>query len=274
MILLAPALACAPGDQPAPEDCTDGTTETLVVRELTFARASDGISDGFDLDGLDTPGDGGGCDVVDYNDAKGNYGIDNAFAGILPVLETTEAQAVESLIQEAILSGELLLLLELGGLARDDLDTCVDVGLIRGAGKPMIGTDGTLLSGQTFERDPNVPETWASEAALIDGVIEAHGLAFSFPITIFGQSFSFELEAGALRLERTDQGWRGLLAGGADAAYILEVARSENVDPEVVSVLALLLDTWSDLDPDGDGICERLSITFSFEAAPAFFYPE
>ncbi len=55
--------------------------ETLVLQELTFVRAEDGVSDGFDQGGVVTAdGAKSGCGQEDYVGPDGTPGIDDAVA--------------------------------------------------------------------------------------------------------------------------------------------------------------------------------------------------
>ncbi len=111
--------SCADGGGPLSADTavvgscdSQDTAERYLVRTLVFGPELDGVAWGFDLDDhVSTVGDLEGCGKQDLVDPDGNTGIDNAFAGLLPTLEQTEAIAVETLIQDAVNSGALLLAL-------------------------------------------------------------------------------------------------------------------------------------------------------------------
>jgi hypothetical protein len=274
------ALGCASGEEevPGPVDpCEGGASELFVIRTLGFVRPDEqdeAVCDGFDLDGAETAlGGPDGCGIADFVRPDGAAGVDNAFAYLLPALEVTEAAAVESLIQTAIENGSLLLTMELGGVSDPLDDACVDLTVGRALGPPLIGTDGLLLSGQTFAPDPDRPTLSVSGVALEGGRLEAP-LDLTLPVTVFDVDLDFALLDGWVRVERAEDGTlRGLFAGGVEVAYMLQVAQEENVDDALHGVLAALLGTWSDLAPDAGGACTRISITFGFEAVPAFWYP-
>lgn len=252
-----------------------GDRPMYVVRSLMFARQTDGVSEGFDLDGVTTELEGeGGCGIADLVDPSGAVGIDNAFAYLLPALELTEAAAVESLIQAAIESGALLIAIELGDVDDPVDDACVEMSVGRAEGAPLIGTDGRLLSGQTFDRDPDVAP-YVADGAIVDGVIESP-IELSLPVTIFDVDLAFDLREGRSRAALPSEpggALVGTLAGGIDVAYLLQVAQEENVDSGLHDILEALLDAWADLAPDETGACTRISITLDFEAVPAFWYP-
>lgn len=269
------ALACSPdpdGAAPAAADpCDDrGGDELFVMQSVYFVRPEAGVPDGFDLDGA--VGGAEGCFVTDFTSPGGVQGIDNAFGSLLPALELTEAAAVEGLIQTAIASGELLLTVGLSEVDDEQDDACVDLALGRAQGPPILGTDGLVLSGQTFDPLPGAEVISLADVPLADGVLVAP-VALSLPVTIFGVELNFELLDGQLRAERQPDGTlTGVFAGGVDRDYLLSVTDVENVDSGLHDVVDGLLDLWSDLAPDEAGACTRLSIAFSFTAVPAFWY--
>ena len=268
MILL---LACAKPETP-PVACGDvADTQAGVVTELRFARDSDdGVSsEGFDLDGAA----GDVCDIPDYVDAAGNPGIDNAFARLVPALEATEAAAVEGLIQDAINTGGLLIMYELARFDDPVDDPCVDLSLLRGEGDVSLGTDGTLEWSQTFDRDPDTPASTVTGLPLSDGRVVARPIDYDLPIQILNANVLFHLHEGALRVDVAEDGSSsGLLAGGVAVADVIAVAQTENVDADLAAMVESLVQVTADLDKDGDGVCEQISMTFTFEAVPAFFF--
>jgi hypothetical protein len=274
--LLLLLLACGPDDTPtgspeldtgtAAQECAPGGPRPgWLVSRFTITPVSDGISDGFDLD------DGAeGCGVDDFVAPDGTDGIDNAFGTLLPALALTEAAAIEPLINASIKGGNLLVTFELDDLDDPWSDACVTLNVGRGDGVPMLGTDGEVLWGQTLDRAG--PADFSADASVVDGVTETD-LQLTLPVEIFGLQLDFELNGGAIRLEQQDDGTvTGVLAGGIDVAYILQVAREENVDPDLAGVLEVLLAGAADLAPDADGTCTQVSMALSFETIPVFFF--
>jgi hypothetical protein len=263
-------LACAKEEAPAAACELDGA-DVLVVRVIRFAIADDaGVSLGFDLD-RDTSD---ACDIEDYTSPTGTPGIDNAFSRLAPTLDATEAkvETIEGLIQAAVDSGELLIAIEVGGLDGDD-DDCVATRVGQASGDVMLGTDGLLLDGQTFERDEAAPSSTLEPGVATAGAIEARGLSIDLPVQILNASLSLPLRDGALHLEPavgdTRAGW---LAGGVRADYLLEVSQTENVDPTVAELLGAVLQANADLDDEYGEACASVSITLEFEAVGAYFY--
>lgn len=275
-------LGCAPNEEAPPTaddacDVADGPTQVAVISTMAFARQEDGVAVGFDLDGHETTvGDAEGCGVGDYVAPDGTPGIDSAINLLLPVLDNTEAQAVEQILQLQIDQGELLLLIELTDVEDAVEDTCVNLHMLRGLGEPLLGTDSRILPNQTFERALDLPDAWAPTQVLTDGVLERGGpVDLNIPADILDAHVEFNLVDGFLRAElREDGGMSGWFAGGVDMAELLRVATDNGVAAEVADALNAVASLVTDLDPDGDGVCTHLSITFQFEAVRAFLFDD
>jgi len=251
-----------------------GPSQVLLTRQITFSRAVDGVSEGFDLDGYESGStDPRGCYVEDFVDPEGQVGVDNSMARLLPVLETTEAAALEPIVQDSINGGALLLMFELTDLDDTADDDCVDVDIFKGFGQPMIGNDGWLLANQTVMLDPESPITGAS-SSIVDGRLEAGPVdVVALPIQVLDLDSTLELFNARLRLEpREDGSWRGLLGGGLEVAAIVDTATLQNVDPAVFELIGPVLYAVSDLEPDALGSCQHLSVTMELDLVPAFVY--
>ena len=273
-------LACAEEPVPAAEACSlDDSVEVVVVRTIKIHVASDeGVSDGFDLDGESSTGTGSsGCGIADYVSPTGKPGIDNAFSLLVPTMETTEAKiaTIEGLIQSAIDSGELLIAFELGGLESWENDSCVSLRAGQAYGDAMLGTDGLLLDGQTFDHDTGAPPADAEDGAVVDGVFEAWGVSIDIPAQILNAYLTLPLRNGAIRIERDgDDLYRGVIGAGIRISYLQEVTLTENVDPVVAELLGTVLDYNADLSDPDDGACGAISMTLSFEGVGAYWYAD
>lgn len=272
-------LACAaPEDVDAPAavdvPCDDvADTRVVVVRSMTFTRRVDGVSPGFDLDGhVSDADDPQGCYQEDLVDPNGVPGIDNVFSSFIPILETTEGAALEGLLQDAIDAGRLLVLLELEDVDDAANDTCVNLDVLAGVGTPRIGTDGVILSGQTFDYDTTVPETRADGLALVDGTVEARGLELTIPIQIFELSFGLALRDVAISLTFDELGGaHGYLGGGFAIDQIIEILEPRD-DIDIKDLAIDMLRASADLNPDTGGACPDLSVVLEFEATSAFVF--
>jgi hypothetical protein len=276
--MLALVLVACSGADPRPADRDAPPDEIVVVnRAILFSREVEGVSDGFDLDGEVTL-DGGatGCGIADFVASDGTPGIDNAFARMLPALEATEAQAVETLIQQTINMGDLLLMMRVSGVDDPWNDDAVDVEVFRGMGAPLLGSDGRILPSQTFDVDPEGVPSRVAGVPIVDGRIQADGLAIVLPVQIFDVFLDLHILDASVRLTApTAEGepWAGLMAGGVETSTIQAIADEENVDDALSGLVAALLAANADLAPTGAGGCEQLSMTFATEAVESFLYP-
>lgn len=266
--LLALAAACAgPSEEDVPEAL--GETRTAVADLLLFARDLEpGVSNGFDLDGFVSTGDDGtGCGHADRVSPDGTPGIDNAFAGLLPALEATEASAIEDLVQDAIAVGDLLLMFEVSGIDDPRNDDCVDVSVHRGHGTPLLAPDGTLLDGQTFTTDPDPARV--SCVPLVDGVIEAGPLALQLEVQVLDVELELAMQDARMRLELFDDGsMAGVFGGAVPLGGILKIVEEDDLE-SLRDLVTSLVTLAADLDT-AEEACGALSITFEHTAVEAF----
>ena len=251
--------------------------EVVVVRSLKIGIADDaGVSVGFDLDGETTAENATtGCGIADYVSPTGTPGIDNAFTRIVPTLSATEAkvETIEGLIQDTIDNGELLIAFELGGVDDWETDTCVAVEIAQAEGDAMLGTDGRLLDGQTFDRESDAPSATLENAQISGGTLIGENLQLDLPVQVLNASLTLPLRDG--KIEITPDGddlYQGVLAGSVSAAYMLEVASTENVDPVVADLLGTVLGINADLPDEQGNACASMSMTLTFEAVGAYYF--
>jgi len=271
--LLLPALVVL-GACTAPEP----EAQTALISTMGFAwEIEEGVSRGFDLDGSATAEGGAtGCGIEDFVSPDGEPGIDNSFAPILPALENIGGDALEPLVQESIDSGELLLMIEMIGLEDPMDDECVDLHVQRGIGPPAIGTDGFILPGQTYERDPDAPDSFVDCATMSDGVLWAQPFSMRLPLNIFDEFVDFEMLDGILEMTFEDDGtYSGLFAGGVDTAELNANVQGLDAIPEAIPELVeTVMDIRADLAPTAGGDCSRISITFQFGGVSAHLFAD
>lgn len=269
-------LACAEPD-PAPPAATPGETYTVLMSTLAFARRNDdGTTWGFDLDQhVSSAGDDEGCGHADLSDPDGEVGIDSAFSGLVPALEASEAGAVGGLIQDSIENGELLLLVEVSGV--DDLayDECVDVRVVRGTGTPLIGTDGTVLDGQTFAPLPGTEIAEVGCVPLVDGSVRAGPFALTLDLQVLDVELSFGMTDAWLRLDLAADGrtgW-GYFGGAVPNEDILVIVAEDDL-ADLRDLVTSLVTVAADLRPNDAGTCDALSIVFEYGAIEGFVHEE
>lgn len=279
-------VAACGGDKPGPPpdtganlgECGDPSAmHSVVITELAFTRINDdGSINGFDLDDTQSVGgDAAGCGHADRVGTDGSPGVDSAFATLAPVLEGLGAGAVEGLIQQAIDSGELLLLIEITHLDDWQSDTCADVAVHRGEGTPIIGTDGTIMVDQTFGLSEDVPSTRASGGWVEDGGFEIRSVEITLPVQILDVFLTFTMPEGAMHLDLAEDGTvRGYLAGGVPVEQITTQIGGISDIGELSSVIPPLIEAAADLYPDETGDCTALSLGFDVSGKPAFVFRE
>lgn len=261
-------------DKAAGATCGDPEdTAVLLFTSLDFTLADSSTeSEGFDLDGVvSTSSDAQGCGHADYTAPDGTPGVDNAIAALVPVLESIGAGAVESLINDAITSGELLLLAEIQRVDDIDNDTCVDLEVYRGVGAPLIGTDGQIQMDQTFAIDAERGSTFASGGSITDGQFEISGVTVALPVQILDEYLELELEGVSMRLTRQPDGsLAGHLGGGISAASLGGQIGAISDIGGLQDVVPGLLEQAADLWPDESGQCTHISVGMDVTARPAF----
>lgn len=251
--------------------CGAGAERVFVTSRITFARAVDGVSAGFDLDGTDDAT----CDVEDYVAPDGTPGVDNAMAEIMPVLDATEARALEPLIDAAIRSGELLLMIQVTGIDDTQDDDCVGVRMLRGRGVPSTGNDGAIEWHQTFDIDPDQPQGEEVVGTIVDGRVVARGLFFSMPIQIFDLDTVLDLHDAAVGLSLEEDGAAdGVFAGALDWKSLVAALDTTGIDATLRAAMPALFGGLADLNPDEHGDCQGLSATLNVSGIPAFLFDD
>lgn len=170
-------------------------------------------------------------------------------------------------------------MLQLDGV--DDLthDDDVTLTLRVGQGLPLLGTDGELLSGQTFDVSPESEDVVAERAWIEDGVLHAAPFLLHLQIEVFGVRYVVALHHAHLRAALTFDGGLadGYLGGAIPTAELLAVALTADSrvggDP-FAAFFGPVLTRNADLEPGADGKCTMLSGTFRFSAVSAFLFAE
>jgi hypothetical protein len=261
-------LACAP-DEEAVTDCGDpADTAAFVATSLSYLRAADGVSQGFDIDGTDDDV----CGIDDFTDPDGLTGIDNGFAALIPALELTEANVVEGLLNASILNGQLMLAVEISRV--DDLwnDDCVDVTVLQADGDPLLGTDGGLIADQSLARNPDTPTSTLTGARIVDGRLRAWPMDFSLPLQILDVLIDFDLGRGGVELALSEDGAHtGFYSGAVPREEFMEILENAGtVDETLDEVVGGFIDLALDLTPEGEADCTEMSAGFAFDAVDIY----
>lgn len=259
---------------PDPASCSVGDEQIVLVSSLRFARAVEGQSVGFDLDGeVSESGGTTGCGAADYTAPDGTTGVDNALASLFPVLEATEAGALEPLIAAAIAEGGLMIGMRWTGLDDPLDDACVTVETFSGLPPVVTGTDDQLLPFQTIDIDPEAPTSSVDDGVIVGGVLGAGPFEVTVPFRVLDADIDLTLLDVQVRLEPEGPGgWRGVLGGGVAVQQIVDTIAPLGIDPAVKALVGPLLGNAADLAPDENGVCTRISAQIEVEAVPVFVF--
>ncbi len=280
-LALLALLGCSGGDEVSVTDtapdlsvCDSTDTRVLIFNTLGFVHREGLVSEGFDLDGrVSDTSDAQGCYQPDLTAPDGTPGIDNALSGLLPALEATEARVLETLLQEFVNRGDILLAIELEDVDSFENDGCVNVNILAATGPVMLGTDGSIEPGQTFDRDPAVPVIRAEHATITDGVLRIRDTDFRLVVQVAGADVDLTLEHAEFAIRLAPDGTAsGLLGGGVSVARL--EALIDTLATDVADLAKQLIRTVADLEPAPEGGCAAMSTVFHFTATPAFFYAD
>lgn len=265
----------SPGAAPAPE----GPPETLLtaVNTLGFTRpTSPGIAPGFNLDErVSDTRDNASCRKPDFTSPEGEPGIDNQLATLVPLFELVGIGAVEGLVQNSIEEGGLLIMLQTDDINDRQNDDTVSLHLRFGQGTPLLGTDGLLLSGQTFHEQPAMASVEIEHARIEDGVLQGGPFDAELPIVVFGVEYRLPLHNAFLRATLTYDGGLedGILGGAVSMEDIITIAtRANEADGSILAAVRGVLNGRGDLEPDEGGVCRSISGAFDFAAVSAYLY--
>lgn len=270
--LPADVAVAADVEQPAPHRML------VVLDTLGFTRQKPvGVAPGFDLDGLvSAAGDEATCGQADLKSPDGTKGIDNQFAKLVPLLEQTQIGAISGLVQNAIEDGGLLVMMQLEGIDDFENDDDVHLRIRLGRGKPLLGTDGLVLAGQTFHRHPESPEI-VVPAKITGGVLNGGPFKFRLPIIIFDVLYELAVHDAQLRFEFDGDGGLtgGLMGGGVPVADIMNIAYTAAMNGGgILEAIEPIVNGMGDLKRDENGKCQRLSAVLDFTAVSAFLFED
>jgi hypothetical protein len=262
--------------QPAPSCELDAEPSLVLFRGISFARADEAnVSEGFDLDGrVSDRADLESCRKPDFTAPDGTPGIDNQIARLLPIIEMqTGGLRLDDVLQTAIDNGQLLIAFELLGVDDPMNDPCVTVRLRPVVGTPLLGTDGRVLPGQTFDVAPEGEVSTIEGARIVDGVLEVGPASIALPVQVLDARFTLHVEKAHVRLERRPDGsWRGLLGGGISVEEMIQIATGLNIPSSLMGAVMLVLRSNADLARDEAGDCQQISATLVVDGVPAFLF--
>lgn len=227
LLLLA---ACSPPDTAAPVDADDVPPVAHVVTAVAVAEAEEGA----DLDGDGT--------------------VDNALAPLGGVLDP--------IVAERLLTNVHVVVLQWGDVDDWTSDASVRVGLLSAVDTDTDGSDNAsgveALDAHGY-LDANGRATIAGSGALAAGRATAEVPADTFQVG----TITFAV-ATAVHVDATPTAEHsvGTLAFGVAVDALASALTAEGVDDSLIGLIGNL----ADLDLDGDGTAEAVSMAFSFDA--------
>lgn len=276
----APAPDAGPALEPDASPSAPPITKHLVVIDvLGFAKELEaGVAPGFDVDGrVSDESDAEGCFQKDYVSPDGEPGVDNQLGWLSGALELAGIGAAEGLIQGAIEDGGLLLMLQFDGVDNLWNDPEITVMVRAGTGVPLLGTDGLLLGGQTFQLHDESPDSLAQTARIEDGWVYAGPFEAKLPILVFGMKYELTIRTARLKARWTEDGGleQGVFGGGVPIEDLYEVGEIAAADDaSVLPAIEAVFSAATDLAPDDKGVCTQVSAALVFTAVSGFLYQE
>lgn len=222
-------------------DSGEPDPEGLVVNYVITAYTVANRGEGFDLDA-----DGA---------------VDNAVWPVGGVLDPLIAEQIATALHVAI--GQV------SGVDDFSNDDVVRVGVVTAEDPDGDGTNNT--SGTEFFAggaavDAEGAVLVATETALVGGTYTVSLATGSLPVGSYELEFATGLWISA---EPTLEGETGLIGFGVSIDALTLALEAEGTDASVISALVAL----ADLDLDGDGTPDAVSMAFAFEAAPCLLVP-
>lgn len=264
-----------PGDDPPmPLNCGGADAQCLFVGSTLAIGVEDpdtGAVPGFDIDDrVSDSTDEQGCFQEDWTSPSGTPGIDNQLATLAPTLEAALGSDLQETIDGAIADGSIIILMDVKGLESTNDDITMDLSLGSVPDGATLELNGTAIAaGQTF----NVDMTYVSDApGTVSGGVMTVSVA-TLPLAIpFDEEteIALTIRDATVRATVTET---PTLSGGL-------IGGSLNIDELVTTVMAVApdidaglirttLEGVADLEPDGDGICQNVSVGITFEGVEA-----
>ncbi|MEM7676231.1 MAG: hypothetical protein AAF449_09535 [Myxococcota bacterium] len=271
ILLLFAGLPIACGEGSMPEE---GEMQTAVVQTLNFVRSADGLSEGFDLDGIETTGpDPRTCFKTDFTSPDGQAGVDNELSRLLPIIDLAGEGVLSELLQNAIDEGRLLMMFEVTRLDQDR----ARVRVRRGEDLPLLGTDGRLLPGQTLALHPTGPDLGEAEGTIVDGRIRIDSFALNVPVVVFSQLYEVFLPEARLTLHMpaasSEEPAEVIFGGGIPIEQLVTILQTaSNFAREFTEIFGEAVRDSGDLSPDATGRCTLLSSALKAQLVSAFIW--
>ncbi|MCA9610057.1 MAG: hypothetical protein KC619_30885 [Myxococcales bacterium] len=278
----------------------DDRTLTYVIGTVALPEATPdpdgegpqrGQAAGFNVDDMDS---GNGSDAIDANCEEFNQdfvavtdsnhaGVDNALQGLVGTIEgllnaadcpgMMTAGCLDATLQQQILDGSLILLVEVSGVNDFMYDSSVTVqmhlGQVPGMGMPMEGSGGGLAGGQTFEStmalgSPVTGDIFAGRLRVATPMLPLSIMAGDFNLTL-------QITQAQVRFNITETAMTNGAIGGVVTVDAIVMAASALM-PGIEDTVRSVVESVADVDPGSDpAVCTALSLGLTFSGVDATF---
>lgn len=263
------------------DNCETTDSNVYVINDLIIPEEGAGMTlSGFNLDGVDSgaSGDADSCFQPDFTSPSGTPGIDNQLATLAPTLESALGMPLDETIAASLADGSILILVQIDHLDNTTNDSCVDLnlmlGLVPGGGMPMVGGDGKLAPGQTFDVDPasltagGTPLISVERASISGGTLVATTPLINISLPVMGSNIDLNIRnanvsmtVGATTLTN------GLIGGGLNVDELVTTVMNIAPDFPADTIRGVLVGV-ADLNKMGEE-CQDVSVGLEFSAVEA-----
>lgn len=260
-----------------PQDL-DNQSFVFVVNWISIPEPMGGVAPGFNLDQLDSGPDGdpeGDCEhfTPDFEseDDPDHIGVDNALATLVPTIESLalDGEDLDAALLQQINEGSVLLGVRVTGVDSFDFDSQIQMQLlllaIPGGAAPVVGGDGRLEAGQTYEVAMDLGV--AVDGDIFDGRVRATTASLTLNINAGGVMLPLEISSPEVRFNIGADGLTGGTIGGFITidAIVSAAAEAGGIDEATVRPV---VEGYADITPSAADplTCEALSVGLSFEA--------
>jgi len=268
--------ADAPADEVPPVDRCDITAgKTWLLSEVRFVMPGDDRTvDGFDVDSrVSGASDAEGCSKPDNRAPDGRTGIDNQFAGLLP-LAAAQLGDLDGFVNAQVTLGQLSYIFD---VRPTDDSACAFL---------MQSTDGQVLVDSAEQVIPYQTVALSTERTSTRGTCEetapcewtATGGRFEMPFTFLGTPIHIALDPYIFRMRMADDGSIDVLVGGSmplpDVDIFLQALDGDGTTRQIKEQVQGLIPVIADMFPGDDGKCTGISAALRFRAVPAYVYED
>jgi len=268
------------------EDSGMAETRVFVINSLDVGQADPmgdpNVVPGFDLDSHNTTSmsDPMGCGFPDFTSGPPDNidGVDNQLGPILAGVASTVD--IPGAIRDNINAGTVLILVEVTGINSFMNDTSIRMNLYRGLLRPgvtmpMLGGDGLLAPGQTFDidersfmSDRSTPLV-SAPGRIVNGRLQAGPADFMLNIDVMSMPVMLNIRDSQTRFNITASSGisTGVLGGALRVTEVVDAVRV--FAPDLEMTIRTILSGQADLEPDMTGVCQAVSVGLVFDGVPA-----